>query len=224
MNAKMEIAEFITKQLLNGSSYGKILSYSLFDFRSKLKQDRLNEFTKFLMTKFELITKPNPSIRDIQQQEILSDILERIVKKIISKNQKEKYNYYKNIIQKNIFNKIEYDENQIFIDILDEINSIELLILNDFNSNYYVVPKNIQKENELDGGSTEDIEEPIKKHYIEVSQKMRISESESRYFLQHLISKGLLLDISSSVYIFSEQYNVIKISDFGISFLSFIND
>jgi hypothetical protein len=74
---------------------GQLLSETFFDYRSRVKQDRLNSFIESLVQYLENI---NGGVTvELQQSEDFGDLFESIVKRVIQTSSKEKAVRFRNV-------------------------------------------------------------------------------------------------------------------------------
>jgi hypothetical protein len=123
------LVESAAKTLFGLVPYGgPILNEVFFDYRSRVKQERLNVFIEELLKYLESNNlKSIPA--EIQQSEDFGDLFESIVKRVIQTNYEEKMNRFRNVVIDYLSNPIKLDYSDTYLDIIDRINEIQIKIL-----------------------------------------------------------------------------------------------
>ncbi|MGZ5252895.1 MAG: hypothetical protein ACXWV4_00730, partial [Flavitalea sp.] len=115
----------------------------LLDARSKIKQERLNQFTELLENFFS--NHKGINLENFQTVEF-GDLFESVIKRVVQTKQTEKLHFYKNILANQLKDDphvIDYSE--IFLDLLMSLQIVEINIL----MNYHECETRI--ENEING-------------------------------------------------------------------------
>ncbi len=125
---------------------GQLLNEVAFEYRGRIKQNRLNKFTELLTDFFS----QNQAI-DLEnlKTEDFSDLLESVLQRVVRTKSVEKMNRFKDILITKIQNpNIETDNAEIYLDLVYSLNEDEINILN----NHQVFDKHFDKDKEtLDG-------------------------------------------------------------------------
>jgi len=104
------------------------LSETFFDYRSRVKQDRLNKFIESLVQYLE--SHGNGVIPlEIQQSEEFGDLFEAVVRRIIQINSIEKTVRFRNVIGDYISEPIKLDNRDTYLELIDRLNEIQIKIL-----------------------------------------------------------------------------------------------
>lgn len=99
---------------------GRIMSDSLFEYRGKLKQNRINEFVEILK---DPLQNANPQIEiDAIKSEDFSDLFENVLKHTSQTRSKTKLVAFKNILLKGMRSKSEIEYAEIFSQLLFQIH------------------------------------------------------------------------------------------------------
>lgn len=109
------------------------------DWRSRVKQERLNTFILLLSDYFSC----NPiSNTDVFTTEDFGDLFESVVKRAISTKSKEKHARFRDILTNYIENpETDLNDVEIFLDLVNELNEIAIIILKYhqvFDKDYYI--------------------------------------------------------------------------------------
>ncbi|MEH6309071.1 hypothetical protein RYH73_25695 [Olivibacter sp. CPCC 100613] len=107
---------------------GQLLSEIFFDYRSRVKQDRLNNFIE----SWEQYLKNSCGSGiplEIQQSEDFGDLFESIVKRVIQTNSTEKVTRFRNVVGNYIAEPIKLDYRDSFLDMIERLNEPQIKIL-----------------------------------------------------------------------------------------------
>lgn len=229
---------------------------ALFEYKSQIKQDRLNRFVSLLEDEF---IKMDIDLETLKTEENL-DLFEGIFKKVAETRSEQKRIGFKNILMHGIRNNDEIDYCEIFSEMLLAITNKELEILIEYKKYLIngkgVLPerqrlKNEKYEVEKKGNLNVKVSEDAPSIYIykepqktvqeldkgiEVANNLLdeyrnncnadrfgITNDEYKYFLQNLFSKGLLTDDGVGA-IGTDAMEIMSLTNFGIRFLSFVNN
>ena len=132
-----EIAKTVLKGLFGAVPYiGDLLNEVIFEHRSRIKQDRLNEFIKKLSEYFEANSEVTMNINsDNLKSEEFSDVFERILYSASKTSAEHKLNIFRNILVKRIESEnTSIDLENLYIDITNSISEIQYIILLHFAS------------------------------------------------------------------------------------------
>lgn len=190
-----EGSESVLKTLINSiPGVGSALNEVIFECRSRIKQNRINNFVTELSKYIEEHSE-NIDLEYIKSEEF-GDILESIFKEVFRTSAQDKLNRFKMILvnQMNPENYTEFTET--FLDIITKLNEKEIEILDYYN-------KNKDEYN-------------AEKHKI-----FNIDENLFTFYIQDLISKCLMTYCSVGRYD-KPTLSVVEITQFGRGLLSFI--
>lgn len=112
---------------------GTLLTDVLFEYRPKLKMERLVRFMELLRDEFSKFSIQN--IETIKSEEF-SDLFENILGKVASTRQKKKITAFKNVLIHGIQNKKDIENCEIFSEILNDLTEGDVDVL--FWHNYYL--------------------------------------------------------------------------------------
>lgn len=249
LEERNEIAFLSFKHLLNQFPIiGPFLTEIFFEFRGKVKQQRINDFVSKLEIEF---AKLDIDPQKMQTEENL-DLFESIIKKVSETRSEQKRIGFKNILMHGVkdIQTIEYCE--IFSGLLINLNQKELQILTE-HKDYLISGNSILKTRNDLNNELKEIQNVLKMqgpflpgiimpHRLEAdvirerenaekvlleykmectAEKFNISKDEYRYFLQDLFSKGLLFDDGVGS-IGTRAFEIMSITQFGSKFLEFI--
>lgn len=179
---------------------GPIINETI-NFRKKRQQERLNNF-------FEKLKKfmANMSEEDINFDRIASedflDIFESILKRVAYSKSEEKLNIFRKILTKEMKVPCCSEYSETFLDIILQINEKQIQILSTY------------RENE----NNDDMNSDYRK-----CEFYDIDKDEYTFYIQDLTSKGFLIDDSVGRY-GAQSMEYLKITQFGIKFLEFIEE
>lgn len=107
---------------------GQILSEVFFDYRSRVKQERLNLFLENLIQYLQ-VNSLNEQADSLLSSEDFGDLFESVIKRLVQTNIKERVQLFQNVLINYIHipNKNEYRDT--FLDIIDRINASQIRIL-----------------------------------------------------------------------------------------------
>lgn len=187
----------ILKGLIGAVPYaGTALNEAIFECRSRIKQNRINNFVLQLG---QYIEDHNENI-DLEyiKSEQFGDILESIFKEVLRTGVKDKLDRFKKILvkQMNSSNHVEFTET--FLDIISKLNEKEIELLDYYSKN----------DDEL--GTVK-------------YERFNIDENMYRFYIQDLISKCLMIDDSVGR-LSCWPLDVVKITQLGRDFLEFIKE
>lgn len=245
-NAMVSLA--IKKLLYSFQLVGPIMEI-MFEYRGKVKQDRLIRFAELLEAE---LLKNEIDLEKIHTEEA-SDLFESIFRKVAETRSEQKRVAFKNLLLRGMGSEKDIDHCELFSDLLLNISEKELEIMW-YHKKFLIedtgalVMRNALK-NELDQlndrkvrlGSLYKLSQKINpkpvdqlsKQYSEAKELVKfyeaeckaenfgLTEYEYRYFLQSLFGKGLLSDDGAGA-IGTNAFEIMSLTKFGIKFLSFI--
>lgn len=127
--AKKEISTSIKKSIFGAIPYiGTALNESFFDYRSRLKQQRINEFIENLI---EYLTEKEIASEAINRikSEDFSDFFEDVIRKVSELRSVEKKKRLSVVLVNQIIEPSEFDFTKTYLDIISKINEVQILIL-----------------------------------------------------------------------------------------------
>ena len=260
---RKEILHLSLRQILDSFPViGPILNNIFFEFRSRVKQDRLNKFIESLEQELaEIDIDP----KKLQTEENL-DLFESIFKKVAETRNEKKRNGLKNILVKGIKQQEQIEYCEIFAELLMSVHPKELELLaahqpysiegkgalaciHELKAEQTRMTRVRQAEvrGTLDSSLQKLVKEDIKKFghhpgrtgkiagdemleaeavlaaYKEncTPEKFNMTNDEMKFFLQNLLSKGLLRDDGVGA-IGTGPVEIMAVSNLGLKFLDFI--
>jgi hypothetical protein len=126
---------------------GPVLSDVLFEFRNKVKQDRLFKFLDLLKEHF---SNENPEVNiDNAKSEEFSDLFENVLNKVAQSRSEQKIIGFKNLLIHGFKNKGEINDCELFTDLLIALNENDILILHMHKDFLYDDGGLVDKKHEL---------------------------------------------------------------------------
>ncbi len=125
-----EAAISLTKSIFGAVPFaGGALNEVFFDYRSRIKQDRLNSFTNLLTAFF---TK-NPAINlETLKTEEFSDLFESVIRRVLQTKSREKHIRFRNVLIRQIHQPNDEIENaETYLDLIATLNELAIWILNE---------------------------------------------------------------------------------------------
>lgn len=175
---------------------GTALNEAIFECRGRIKQSRINNFV-IELGKYIEGNNENIDVNYVKSEQF-GDILESIFKEVIRTGVQDKIDRFKKILVKQM-NPSNYNEfTDTFLDIVAKINEKEIQILDYYSEN-------------------------IDEYGIIKHERFNIDENLYKFYIQDLISKCLIIDDSVGR-AGAEPLSVVKITQLGRDFLSFIKD
>lgn len=107
---------------------GQLLSEIFFDYRSRIKQERLNLFLENFI-KYLTVNSLSEKADSLLSSEDFGDLFESVIRRLVQTNIKERVQLFQNVLTNYIQqpNKNEYQD--IFLDIIDRINASQIRVL-----------------------------------------------------------------------------------------------
>ncbi|WBV52053.1 hypothetical protein [Chryseobacterium gambrini] len=161
---KNEVGISLLKIGLSNIPYvGQLLSEALFEYRGRIKQNRLNKFTELLSDYFGNNSEIN--IEKIQSEDF-SDLFEAILKRVAETKSEQKLRHFRDILTNSLNENLDYENSEIYLDLISNLSEIDMSILknhqlfdNKFDKRYDTknlyekllpeLEKNVQNEYEL---------------------------------------------------------------------------
>lgn len=209
----------LTKGVLGAVPYvGTLLNEMFFDYRGRLKQERINSFIKELQT--FMVSHVNEGQIDFKhlKSEQFGDLFESIIYRVSQNRSQERLHRFKSILVNQMIAPYETDYTETFLDIASKINEKQIEILNVYRK---VQLGEIRNEDNLMGRDVIDAN-----HITEISDFRNhhfynLDKDVYMFYVQDLVSKSLLLDDSINR-LSTRPYQILEITAFGIEFLRFI--
>lgn len=108
--------------------FGTALNESIFEHRSRVKQNRINDFVQSLSDYFEKLEIEHPKTSHILSDEF-GDIFETIIRKVSQTSSKEKAKRFKLILANQLLNIKPTDFIETYIEIISSLNDVQIRIL-----------------------------------------------------------------------------------------------
>ncbi len=150
-----ELLISVRKQILDvePSGTGKFLN-EFFDYRSRIKQNRINSFIESLQTYLQQ-THYNEKIHfDLLNEEDFTDIFESVLRRVVVTKSLEKLNRFKLIITKSLIEPKEINFTESFLDLITGLHEKQIEIL----YCYYEIDRSLKRDGLLELNNTLRIE------------------------------------------------------------------
>ena len=210
--------ESVIRTLLGIVPYvGTALNEIVYDRRSRLKQNRINNFIAEL-AEFTKTVNPHDFDMEFIQSDDFSDIFEAIIKSVSLTNKKEKLEKLKVILTKGLTNKLKTDYVDTFLELVNSLNVNDIIILKHHRKLEENYPKNkdgLLPREDIDLSKKPSISDERKPEYL----GFRVEQY--KFHLQNLFSKALLYDDGINRFGFN-PFEIMEITEFGKDFLKFI--
>ncbi|MGZ3883861.1 MAG: hypothetical protein ACXVP0_05975 [Bacteroidia bacterium] len=243
---KAALTESTLKSVLsNIPIVGTALSETLFDYKSRVKQERLNIFVYELGKYFKSASETDIDIEFIRSEDF-AGLFELVVEKVTKTGSVAKRDLFKKIVTSSIEARSVPEFTETFLSLISQLNEKQIEILNeyqkvfkedrDIKSKLYELSQEKTKYQEAWEKTPADgiflnvqIIENQEKSLREENDKFKkvrqpsyfkIEQREFNFFLQDLVSKCLMRDIRGGMGVDdSLEY---EITEFGEAFLSFL--
>jgi hypothetical protein len=118
----------VIKSLFSALPYaGGMLNEIVFDYRSRVKQNRLNSFTSLLAEFFT--ENPNIDPGSLKTEEF-SDIFESVIRRVVLTKSKEKHERYRDVLIRHIYEPHkEIDSAETYLDLISSLDEMAIRIL-----------------------------------------------------------------------------------------------
>ncbi|WP_432633909.1 hypothetical protein, partial [Brachyspira sp.] len=128
-NNMEEVGISICKSILSSVPYGAVLNEVFFDYRARIKQNRLNNFIETLDKR---LIEIGIKTEDINDNEDFMDAFELVIKKVIDTKAEYKINIFRDILINQLDTEKQIDTGLLdtFLDIIYKMSEIEIKILN----------------------------------------------------------------------------------------------
>lgn len=212
----LSIAQSFQKMVLGFMPGGHVVDEFL-NFRSKLKQERVLQFSESLsqaLTQFS----DNEIDESNFTTEAFVDIFDNVIKEVQLTNSAIKLERFKKIVVKQIVEPELYTEIQRYLLVVQEMNDIECELLEGISKNTRLLMRSSVKQIISEAG----FDDKIVNMRI-ADDTIEISEGAILFHVNRLISLGL---VKTSIVNALGKRNIetLSLSEFGESFLKFIRE
>lgn len=245
---KQELINSVAKTLLANIPYvGAILNEVIYDFRGRIKQERINNFVILLSEYFG-----NNPVKDegILTSEDFGDLFEAVLKRVALTKSQQKHARFRDILINYINHPyLDSDDTDVFLELISYLNDTAIIILKhhkifdadfDFKRIYYnklnaeiIQLQNFSLGNSVSGTVSQrtlldkvqelkELDDEFKE--LEKTKEAKfynISEESFLYYKQILFARGLLSDKGVGA-IGIKPFQNMGITEFGIKFINFI--
>jgi hypothetical protein len=172
---------------------------NLSNFRSRLKQQRLMDFAESLRKVFEEELEINLHNYNFETEDFI-DVLDSTLSKVHATKSEQKILHFRNILANYVTRPIDNSLVNKYLDILNEINEVQLVILEklphkiDKNTTGVDFMSIVCYMSGLKGQELIDTEFKYKKFDFQLgNQKMEITLHDLDFYVNDLVSKGLII-------------------------------
>lgn len=124
---KKEIGISIVKAAFSNIPFaGQLLTEVLFEYRGRIKQNRLNMFTEMLSQYF---SENSEVVIENMRSEDFSDLLELVLRKVVDTKSEEKLRRFKDILVNSIVTDIDYNNSERYLDLVSSLTETDIQIL-----------------------------------------------------------------------------------------------
>lgn len=192
----------IAKILLSKLPYVDILLYFL-NLNDRLKKKQLEDFIELFI---ERLQELNISADNIEVKEDFLYSMDLVFQNVVKNKSEYKMKIFRDILVNQVYKEDSLDIELLntFLDIISKTSEVEIAILNEF----YLFYKNIEPDRNY-------IHSKIRDKFTQLSNEQYI------FYLQNLTYKCLLYDDGINRYD-TRAFEIMKITDFGKSFIDFI--
>lgn len=246
MSNKTEIKNSVLRTLLNSISIpvlGPVLT-EFFEFRGKIKQNRLNQFVELLENYFS--NHAGVNLESFQTVEF-GDLFESVLKRVVMTESADKMRMFKDIIVNQIeFPSTPINESELYLDLISELAETEIKIL--FEYRQFIkkfqpeVDELLHLKNQLESlrnkidKSPDSYNSELLSLETEVGAKRKalntlqnlykhdhfgVSNDQFLFYKQRLFSKALLVDNGIGS-IGGVPFKTMGITQFGIQFIDYV--
>jgi hypothetical protein len=188
---------------------GSLLNEVLFDARSRLKQERLNNF--FIRVAEDVAKLKGDSIdRDFMNSEEFSDLIEEVCLRVARTQNEERRARFKGVLLNAFQGRTDPDFSTFFLDILSEITEPELTILQGFAKYLPAKAAHDRRGEQIDVGAI-DYKNGV----------WGFDGTTAKQLVQALIAKGLLADDSQGRWS-SQPFTIVIPTELGGRFLDWL--
>jgi len=245
---KTELINSAAKSLFSNVPFvGGLLNEVIYDYRGRVKQERINKFTLLLSEYFGHNPVENT---DIFTSEDFGDLLESVMKRVMLTKSQEKYQHFRDVL----VNYIEHpypdaDDTELFLDLVSQLNETALIILKshlvfdaDFNfkqerrdrlynevawsrSNNKLAALIYGRPRSIPGNlqAVNELDKEFKKlNEVRAAAFYEISDEKFLFYKQTLFAKGLFTDKGIDGAISHHPFQNMVVTEFGRKFLNFI--
>lgn len=214
-----EIGVSFTKSSFGNVPFvGGILNEVLFDFRGRVKQNRINHFIEELEKYIASHVKENEIDIKYITSDQFGDLFESILYRISTNHSSERVNRFRDILVNQMITPYETDFTDTFLDLVSKINEKQIELLNVYRK---VHIGEISNEDKLMDRNVLDANHETTTSSFRDPDYYKLDEELYMFYVQDLVSKSLLLDDSMNRW-GTRPYKVLQITSFGLEFIRFI--
>ncbi len=204
------------------SSASLVIGLGFLKFNDEVKQRNLLAFVEELKNfieknKKELNEHKEFLTKSEEEKERLEEIFFFIIEKVQQIKSRKKREIFARILVKEFTSSVKSDFSKVFLEIISQIDEKEVEILGKL--------REIKKEATKENGKLNEDEYLKEIHDIFNNSKevFKITKELYKFYIQDLISKSLVIDESMNRFS-TRPLEFVKITDFGMNFLNYIED
>ena len=219
---------------------GGILNEFLFTYRSRIKQERLNNFVEGLIQLLQNIEEKEIDL-DYAKTFEFADTFESVLERVTRTSEKEKVEKFHRIIINQLRSPQQREYIETYIDLILKVTEKQFEILwshYQYDNLYFfntdeitrlegdfvdILDRELKSENNpnlLTINNLKDEVEILRKKYHS-PESFNIDLTEYQYLLQDLTSKSLMIDVGTGS-IGTNPLEIVRITNFGIKFIEHI--
>lgn len=213
MSKNKELRDSTIKVLLSSINVpiiGPALS-ELFDFRSKVKQNRLNQFTELLENFFS--NHVGIGLENFQTEEF-GDLFESVLRRVVQTKSKEKHRRFRDVLINHIVEPSQnFEDSEIYLELISSLSESEIKILDEYRNVFKDLPTIyddlIGLSNCLDNENIDEVRNNPEKSVLKQSDSFDeyITNLTGKYNLPNSsLRKMLLIRESDYFYIPNDQF------------------
>lgn len=216
---RKEISVSLVRTVFSSIPYfGQILTEVAFDYRSKIKQNRLNQFVELLENYFS--NHQGINLENFQTEKF-SDLFESVLKRVIQTKSSHKHSMFRDILVNQLQNPQQsIDDSEIYLDLISTLGEIEIQMLyeyrifvkpyydaatefNNLQRSLQTVSKNLKIEKELKGKEFESHDISLSEELQEIERKIGLKKIEVDKLLE--IRKSSFFKITDDQFLYYKQ-------------------
>ena len=224
-----QFSKSVKKSAIGAIPYvGTLMNEMIFEYKSRLYQDRINHFIEEMADFFNKVNKKNIDMKFIKSDDFI-DIFFNVIDYVEKTKFNSKIKIYRDLLGENML----YSENReldffsTYLELIFKMSFDEISVLQK-HYEMLIIQKELEKDNISNNNKNMNDNELYEEYLDRVKMYRKgnfysISEKEYLFYLQDLYSKGLLVDDGVNRWDYG-QFELMKITEFGASFIEFINN
>lgn len=224
-----QFSKSVKKSAIGAIPYvGTAMNEVIFEYKSRLYQDRINHFIEEMANFFTMVNKKNIDMKFIKSDDFI-DVFFNVIDYVVKTKSNSKIKIYRDLLGNNML----YSENReldffsTYLELIYKMNLDEICILQK-HFEMLTIKKELEKNNIPNNNKNMNDNEIFVEYLDKVKMYRKgefynISEKEFLFYLQDMYSKGLLVDDGANKWAY-KQFELMEITEFGVSFIEFLNN